>query len=156
MTSTSRAFTGKHMAAVFVGGFGIVIAVNLFMASHAVGSFHGTVVDNSYVASQNYNGWIRKAEASKALGWQAVPERRADGRVVLETLAVPAGATITAAAERPLGERDAISLTFADQGGGRWLSNEAIAPGRWQLQIAIRASGGPAGTQEWAGESDLK
>ena len=155
-SSSNGKFTGKHMAMVFVGGFGVVIAVNLVMASFAVGSFHGTVVDNSYVASQKYNGWIAKAEASKALGWQAVPHRREDGRVVLETLAVPADAAITATAERPLGEREAASLTFAPQGQGRWLSNETIGAGRWQIHTAIRASGGRAGAQEWAGESDLK
>lgn len=151
MASTKKAFTGKHMALVFIGGFGVVIAVNLLMASLAVGSFHGTVVDNSYVASQNYNGWLAKAEASRALGWQALPTRRADGRVVLETIAVPAGAAITAEAERPLGTRETASLTFADQGAGRWLSNEAVAEGRWKLRIAIRAK-----AQEWAGESELK
>lgn len=151
MTSRSTRFTGKHMAAIFVGGFGIVIAVNLLMASIAVGSFHGTVVDNSYVASQNYNGWIHKAEASRALGWQAVPHRRADGRVVLETLLVPTGAAITAEVERPLGEREATILSFTDQGQGRWLSTETIGAGRWQMHIAIRAQ-----ALEWAGESNLK
>ncbi len=151
MASTKKAFTGRHMALVFIGGFGVVIAVNLLMASVAVGSFHGTVVDNSYVASQNYNGWLAKAEASRALGWQALPTRRAEGRVVLETIAVPAGAAITAEAERPLGTRETASLTFSDQGGGRWLSNEAVAEGRWKLRIAIRAK-----ALEWAGESELK
>lgn len=151
MTSKSGTFTGKHMAAVFVGGFGVVIAVNFYMASHAVGSFHGTVVDNSYVASQNYNSWLGKAEASKVLGWQAVPERRDDGRVVLETLAVPEGAVITAEAERPLGAREAAALTFTQQGEGRWLSDKALAPGRWQVRMAIRA-----GAQEWAGEAELR
>ncbi len=151
MTSKSSAFTGKHMAAVFVSGFGIVIAVNLFMASHAVGSFHGTVVDNSYAASQNYNGWIAKAQASKALGWQVMPQRRADGRVVLETLGLPEGAVITAAAERPLGERETLALTFAPKGQGRWLSNETLAAGRWQLRMAIRAPGA-----QWAGESEIR
>lgn len=151
MTRKASTFTGKHMAAVFVGGFGIVIAVNLFMASHAVGSFHGTVVDNSYAASQNYNGWIAKAEASKALGWQVLPERRADGRVVLETLGLPEGAVITAAAERPLGQRETMALTFAPEGQGRWLSTETLAAGRWQLRMAIRAPGA-----EWAGEAEVR
>lgn len=144
-------FTGKHMAAVFIGGFGVVIAVNLLMASFAVGSFHGTVVDNSYVASQNYNGWIAKAQASRALGWQVVPHHREDGRVVLETLAVPAGAAITAEAERPLGERETAQLTFAPQGQGRWLSTQTLPAGRWQLRMAIRAPG-----QEWAGDSEIR
>jgi len=149
--STSRTFTGRHMAAVFVGGFAVVIAVNLFMATNAIGSFHGTVVDNSYVASQKYNGWLAKAEASKALGWQAVPERRADGRVVIETLMVPEGATLTATAERPLGARKATVLAFAPAGAGRWVSDKALAPGRWRLRMAIRA-----GDQAWAGESELR
>lgn len=144
-------FTGKHMAAVFVGGFGVVIAVNLVMASYAVDSFHGTVVDNSYVASQNYNDWLAKAETSRALGWQVASERRTDGRVVLETRGVPAGASITAAAERPLGARDAARLTFTETGQGRWISNEPLASGRWSLRMAIRA-----GAQEWAGESALR
>lgn len=151
MASKSSTFTGKHMAAVFVGGFGVVIAVNLVMATYAVGSFHGTVVDNSYVASQKYNGWLERAEASKALGWQAVPERRADGRVVVETLMVPQGATLTAAAERPLGAREETALAFTPEGGGRWVSDTPLAPGRWRLRMAIRA-----GEAAWAGEAELR
>lgn len=152
MASTTRSFTGRHMAAVFIGGFGVVIAVNLVMASFAVGSFHGTVVDNSYVASQKYNGWLDKAEASKALGWQAVPRRRAaDGRVVVETLMVPEGAALTATAERPLGAREDTALAFVSEGGGRWVSTAPLAPGRWRLRMAIRA-----GAQGWAGEAEIR
>jgi len=151
MTSKSKTFTGKHMALTFVGGFGIVIAVNLFMAYNAVGGFHGTVVENSYVASQKYNGWLAKAENSRALGWQVKADRRKDGRVVLETLAVPEGAIIAVEAERPLGTRETTRLTFTPEGQGRWLSNEALADGRWQLRMAIAAAG-----QEWAGESALQ
>jgi nitrogen fixation protein FixH len=151
MASNNKKFTGKHMAMVFVGGFGVVIAVNLLMASFAVSGFHGVVVENSYVASQKYNGWLAKAESSRALGWQVVPERRADGRLVIETVAVPDGATITVEAERPLGTRDTIRLSFVPQGEGRWLSNEALAEGRWQLRMAISAAG-----QEWAGESEIQ
>ena len=151
MASKHATFTGRHMAAIFVGGFGIVIAVNLLMASLAVGSFHGTVVDNSYVASQNYNDWLRQAAASKALGWQAVPRRRKDGRVVVETLAVPAGARITGTAAHPLGLRADTPLTFAPLGKGSWVSNETVQAGRWQVRLAIRA-----GEEAWAGEADLR
>lgn len=151
MASPKKTFTGKRMAAILVGGFGIVIAVNVGMATMAVESFHGTVVDNSYVASQQYNGWLKQAAASQVLGWQAVPQRRADGRVVIETLAVPAGAVITATAERPLGKRNDTPLTFNDQGQGRWVSAQTLAPGRWQVRLAIRA-----GDKAWAGESELR
>lgn len=151
MTHRPSTFTGRHMAAVFVGGFAVVIAVNLVMASFAVGSFHGTVVDNSYVASQKYNGWLKQARASQALGWQAVPHRRDDGRVVIETLAVPQGAQITAAAERPLGAREETTLSFAPASQGSWVSREALPAGRWQVRMAIRA-----GEQIWAGEAEIR
>lgn len=151
MAQARKPFTGRHMAAIFVGGFAIVFAVNFLMASIAVSSFHGTVVDNSYVASQNYNGWLKQAAASKALGWQAVPHRRADGRVVVETLGVPAGARITGTAEHPLGLRADTPLTFAPSGKGSWVSAQTLAPGRWQVRLAIRAGG-----EAWAGEAEIR
>lgn len=151
MTATTTPFTGKRVAAIFVAGFGIVIAVNLTMATMAVESFHGTVVDNSYVASQNYNGWLKRAASSKALGWQAIPRRRADGRVVIETRKVPANAVVTATAERPLGKREKTALTFSTFGEGVWVSEQKLAPGRWQLRIGIRSGG-----EAWAGESAIQ
>ena len=147
MPANTHTFTGKHMAAIFVGGLGIVIAVNVGMATMAVESFHGTVVDNSYVASQHYNGWLKQAAASKALGWQAIPRRRADGRVMIAAKGPPADARITATAERPLGAREETALTFTPQGKGAWLSRQSLAPGRWAMRIAIRAGG-----KAWAGE----
>ena len=42
---SGREFTGRDMALVLVGGFGIVVAVNFFMASLATGGFHGVVVE---------------------------------------------------------------------------------------------------------------
>jgi nitrogen fixation protein FixH len=151
MAQARNKFTGRHMTAIFGGGFAVVIAVNLLMASYAVGSFHGTVVDNSYVASQNYNGWLKQAAASKALGWQAVPHRRKDGRVVVEALGVPADARITGTAEHPLGLRADTSLTFVPTGKGSWVSNQSLGDGRWQVRLAIRA-----GDEGWAGEAELR
>lgn len=151
MARANSTFTGRRVAAIFIGGFAVVIAVNLLMASIAVGSFHGTVVDNSYAASQHYNGWLKQAAASRSLGWQAVPHRREDGRVVIEALGVPAGAQMTATAQRPLGTREDTPLTFVAEGQGRWVSQQVIAPGRWQVRTAIRA-----GYQTWAGEAEVR
>lgn len=150
MATKGKEFTGKHMLAVFIVGFGIVIAVNLFMAWRAVGGFHGVVVENSYVASQNFNQWLDKAAQSRALGWEVRPERREDGRVLLVTSAVPESAAITAELRRPLGDKDFASLTFAPLDEGRWLSNEAVSEGRWTMRLAIAAGG-----HDWAGESEL-
>ena len=143
-------FTGKHMAAVLVTGFGIVAAVNFTMAYYATGGFHGVVVENSYVASQKFNGWLEEAEAERALGWEAKPSREADGRIILSTDGVPEGATITAALRRPLGAHEFTDLTFAPSGNGQYRSNETVDHGRWTMRLHIEAEG-----HKWAEESEL-
>ena len=71
--------TGKHVLAITVGAFSIIIAVNLTLAFKAVSTFPGLEVQNSYVASQGFN--TRKA-AQEALGWQIAPSYDA-GRIDL-------------------------------------------------------------------------
>lgn len=64
--TTEKHFTGKHMLAVFVLSFGVIIAVNLALAFKAVSTFPGLEVKNSYVASQDFD--VRR-QAQQALGW---------------------------------------------------------------------------------------
>ncbi|MCU0948608.1 MAG: FixH family protein [Porphyrobacter sp.] len=147
----SGKFTGRHMAIIMVAGFGIVIAVNAVMATVAVGGFHGVVVDNSYVASQQFNGWLDNAAKARALGWQVMPERAATGHVLLRTKGVPAGTGFTAALRRPLGDKDFAELTFRPVGEGLWQSDQTVAPGRWIIRLTAEAEG-----IVWAEESDLQ
>lgn len=147
---TNGQFTGKHMAAVLVVGFGIVVAVNFTMASLAVGGFHGVLVENSYVASQNFNGWLEEARAERALGWEADASRDDAGYVTLATNAVPEGARITAQLRRPLGLHEFADLEFAPAGEGRYRSTAPVAAGRWTMRLHIHADG-----RDWAEESEL-
>ena len=48
-------FTGRHMLAIMLAFFGVIIAVNLVMATLASKSWTGLVVKNTYVASQQFN-----------------------------------------------------------------------------------------------------
>jgi len=143
-------FTGRHMAIIMALGFGIVIAVNATMASLAIGGFHGVVVDNSYVASQQFNGWLEDAEKARALGWQVTPERASDGHVVLRTENVPAGPSFVASLRRPLGEKSFADLAFHPIGEGLWRSNAPVDEGRWLIRVSA-----DAGTITWAEESEL-
>jgi nitrogen fixation protein FixH len=65
----SREFTGSHMLAVILAFFGVVIAVNLTMATLANTSWTGLVVENTYVASQQFNKKAEEGRAQAALGW---------------------------------------------------------------------------------------
>lgn len=146
----SRAFTGRHMTLVLMGGFGVVIAVNLLMATLAVGGFSGVVVENSYVASQRFNGWLDEARDQRALGWTAVPQRLTDGRIAVATTGVPAGASVAAMIRRPLGRPDTTELSFAPDETGRFISRNPIARGRWIVRLVISAEG-----RHWAWEGPL-
>lgn len=136
-----REFTGRHLLMVLVTGFGIVIAVNFFMASVAAGIFSGVVVENSYVASQKFNRWLAEAERQQALGWQADIGRAEDGRLLVETDGVPAMAQASAAIRRPLGAPQSAQVALQREGDNRFLSPEALAPGRWIVRIEIEAAG---------------
>ncbi|TIU14500.1 MAG: cytochrome oxidase, partial [Mesorhizobium sp.] len=64
-----REFTGRHMLATILAFFGVVIAVNLTMATFASTSWTGLVVENTYVASQQFNRKAEEGRAQAALGW---------------------------------------------------------------------------------------
>ncbi|TRC99647.1 FixH family protein [Mesorhizobium sp. WSM4303] len=65
----SREFTGRHMLLTILGFFGVVIGVNVTMATLASTSWTGLVVENTYVASQQFNEKAKEGRAQAALGW---------------------------------------------------------------------------------------
>lgn len=142
MTTATRNFTGWHMTAILVAFFGVVIGVNLVMARFAISTFGGTVVDNSYVASQNFNGWIDRARAGDRLGWRIGHDVGADGRLlvsVTDAAGQPVSdATVSARLVHPLGRAAETRLDFAGQGAGRYHSRTAMPAGRWQVGLVVR------------------
>lgn len=68
-TKKQREFTGRHMLIVIVSFFAVVIGVNVTMATLAEKSWTGLVVENTYVASQQFNEEAKKGRAQAALGW---------------------------------------------------------------------------------------
>lgn len=142
----TRRFTGRHMAALLVGFFAIVIAVNIMMAIVARRSFGGTVVDNSYVASQHFNRWLDAADRQRAAGIVLRAGRR-DGHVVitLDRGGQPVdGGTLAVVARHPLGVLPERTLRFAPLGGGRYRSIEPLPRGRWRLHVDLRTPAGVA------------
>lgn len=145
--------TGWHFTAIIVSFFAVVITVNLIMARYASSTFGGVVVENSYVASQNFNTWLDAAERQKALGWTAAASRQDDGRVAIRFGGVPAtGLTVRGIARHPLGRQPDQALRFIAQGGGVFVSEAALGPGRWKLRLDARGSG----NQPWRTELDVR
>lgn len=141
----SKTFTGHHMTSILVAFFGVVIAVNFTMAWFASATFGGLVVENSYVASQKFNGWLQKARDEKELDW-TLDVRRGEAGHLNATLARSGGAIdaarIDILARHPLGRLPERKLSFRDLGAGRYESVQILPAGRWILHVEAQAHGG--------------
>lgn len=140
-TTSVKKFTGYHATAIIVAFFAVVVSVNMVMARFALSTFSGTVVDNSYVASQKYNDWLAQARTQQAHGWTVSPAlRKADRACITITTAdgVPLqGATMSGVAEHPIGQADPFEISFAQTASGEFRSVETLPAGRWKLKIII-------------------
>ena len=138
-----RTFTGRHAAMVIVAFFAVVIVVNVVMAKLAIATFGGTVVDNSYVASQRFNRWLDNSAADHALGWKVELSRGADksleARLVNSAGAPLDRARVTVHVEHPLGGRPPQDLVLAEIAPGTYRAE--LAPGRWRVCLKADACG---------------
>lgn len=128
----TKGITGRHMTAILVAFFGVVIAVNVTMATFATRTFGGQVVENSYVASQEYNRWLAAARTQGRLGWTITSRLAADRHVIVSIS--EKGAKVSGFARHPLGREADVQLTF----GPGTRSNQALPPGRWALHLLVR------------------
>jgi nitrogen fixation protein FixH len=149
---TTGPFTGRHFAVIIVTFFAVVVAVNLVMARYASATFGGVVVENSYVASQEFNGWLADARREAALGWSAEALRKADGSIVVTMRGdLPTGLTLKGEARNPLGRAPDRALSFTGMGDGRFRSDQPLPEGRWKLRLEA-----VAGDQRWRSEQDFR
>ncbi len=142
-----RPFTGWHMAAILLSAFAVVLAVNVVMATLATSTFGGEVVENSYVASQDFNRWLDEAAKERALGWKVAAARDGDGRVRVTLTGVPRDASVIAEARHPLGRLPDMQLGFAPDAAGAYRSARPLPAGRWMLRFVVKAQG-----KTWRGE----
>lgn len=131
------------MLGVMLGMFGLVIAVNVIMARYAITTFSGTVVDNSYVASQHYNRWLAEARAQDALGWGIAATQDDTRRVAIEATGPdgPLDGAVDAVASHPLGRAPDRALAFVRVGAGRYRSTTPLPAGRWRLHVELGSGG---------------
>jgi nitrogen fixation protein FixH len=133
--------TGKHVLAITVGAFAVIIGVNLTLAFKAVSTFPGLEVDNSYVASQGFNA--RKA-AQEALGWQVAPSY-AGGRVDL-AFTDRTGAPVTVRELEVLIGRTTSTMDDARPVfvamGDVYTADLPLARGKWMVKVTARSVDG--------------
>lgn len=143
-------FTGWHLLAIMVGWFGIVIAVNLFMAWNAVNSWTGLVVKNSYVASQEFNEVTAEKRRQLAMGWKATPAYE-NGTLTINLddarQAPIQDAIITAKLGRPSYEAQDHMVQFAETAPGVYTGQTELAGGIWNADLTVTGAGGDIWTR---------
>jgi len=144
-------FTGWHATFILVAFFGVVVAVNFTMAALARSTFGGVVVENSYVASQEFNGWLEEARESDTLGWKASLAREADGRVEVTLAGAPTGTQLSGVARHPLGRLEDVPLAFTAQDDGKYRSSSALPEGRWTIRLEAHSD-----EALWRAEEDVR
>ena len=147
----SGTFTSRHMLAVMIGGFGIVIAVNFWMAWLAVSTFSGVVVENSYVASQKFNHWLDESRVEHRLGWSAKLARDGAGRLTIDVRGAPLDALVAVDATHPLGQLPDLRIVVNPAGKGRYVSAAPLPAGRWRIRLMVSGGG-----KVWRSEDELR
>jgi len=136
-----RELTGRTVLIITVSAFSVIIGVNLFMAFKAVGTFPGLEVDNSYVASQEFD--VRR-EAQEGLGW-VVDSGYADGELTL-TFQTEGGVSVipqdlSVLIGRTTEAKDDIRPEFNGY-AGRYTAEVELARGKWMMRVEATAEDG--------------
>ncbi len=137
-----REITGRHVLALFVGAFAVIVAVNLLLATMAIRTFPGLEVKSSYVASQTFDAERR---AQEALGWSIVPGVTEE-TVTLAVLG-PDGPVESRITEATLGRATHVAedsvLAFRFDGARFVAPRPAnLTSGHWNLRLAMTAPDG--------------
>lgn len=137
-SKTSGTFTGWHMLGIMLAFFGVIIAVNLTMAYNAIHSWSGLVVQNTYVASQEFNDKAQTGKEQAALQWQSKPTfekgtftwQLADreGKAVAMT-----GGTVEF--KRPVGDVHDTKVTLTVREPGILTASLELGEGAWIMEV---------------------
>ena len=134
-------FTGWHMLGLMVGGFGIIIAVNLTLAWNAIATFPGLETKNSYVESQHFDA---DRAAQDALRWD-VSATLEGGQLTLSILDQTGQPVQAKVIRATLGRATTTSQDVTPD--FTWSGAALVAPvtmrdGYWNLRLELEASDG--------------
>jgi nitrogen fixation protein FixH len=136
--SKPKEFTGGHMLVLMIAFFGVIISVNLALATFARSSWTGMIVDNSYVASQHFNERAAEGRAQAALGWSGTLEIGAEGmsyRLVDRAGAPILPRAVKVSLRRPAYAAEDQTIELAPTGEGAFAWEKAVRDGIWIVEV---------------------
>ncbi|HWL80717.1 MAG TPA: FixH family protein [Roseomonas sp.] len=123
----------------FVGGMGLVLAVNGVLVWAALSTFTGVSVGHAYDRGLAYNDVLAETARQDALGWHASVLMDVRGLVVSveDEDGKPVAGTIAGVLVRPI-EGTRVPLGFRPVGPGRFqAAAEVPKRGQWEAQLRV-------------------
>ena len=139
-----RPITGRTVLFIAIAFFGVVIGVNVLMATLAVGGFPGVVSDNPYFESQHFNAELKE---ERALGWRFAADYADDEltvRIVGADGAPLDGLTVEAVVGRPATLQEDRTVQLAPEPGlpGAYGVTAPLGAGMWRVEIKATGAKG--------------
>jgi nitrogen fixation protein FixH len=138
-----KQLTGKHVFAICLGFFGVMLAVNMLFLFLALSTFNGGQGGKAYQTGLEYNRTIEAARVQEALGWSHRLETPGAGRIVV-TLSEGSGAPVAGLAlsgeiGRPVADKFTRPLAFSEMRPGIYAAEAGeLDPGNWVVSLAAR------------------
>ncbi len=131
--------TGKHVSAILVAFFLVVIAANAVMLTFAVKSFGGLVVPNSYVASQTFNEDVSRAKAQPIRSWSIKMIDHAPLTLeITDAVGKPVtGTRLSVELSRPTKRKTTFITVMEEVWFGTYMAGELLDSGQWSAQITL-------------------
>jgi len=137
---------------IFLGAFGVVLAVNLVMITSAIGTFSGLETEQAYLKGIAYNHTLAAAEAQKRLGWVVAAEIEPGSPLSHSTTILASfldetgrpidGLTVEARFIRPTAAGHDRQDLLTPQGNGRYSLNASLPlAGIWDLRVDAHRDG---------------
>lgn len=138
---SDRTIKGWHVAAMFGGGFAVIVGVNAILAFQAIATFPGLETRNSYVASQSFDA---DRAAQEALGWTV--EAGIERDMLTISFKDSIGAVEPEITQATLGRAthvgDDRELELSFDGGAFSADVPDLGPGNWNLRLEAVAADG--------------
>ncbi len=140
----SFVFTGWHMIGIMVLFFGTILSVNFYMAYSAVTTWSGLVAENTYVASQQFNGKAAEARAllaSGVTGKLTVTSSSIRYEVTHPQEGPVAADSLILRFKRPVGEHQDFELDLTPVRTGVFAADHDVLAGDWIVDASAFKDG---------------
>jgi nitrogen fixation protein FixH len=141
--------TGRMVLLYLLVFFGIIFAVNIYMAYAATSTFGGLETASSYQAGLSFAHEIERADAQDARHWRVEARLKpaGDGTVGIDVVARdPGGRPVTGldgavTFVHPTDRKFDHAVAMQDDGAGRFHGSVAASAGQWDLIIELSRNG---------------